>query len=1246
MRSNSILKVLALGFALVFMLAGSLYAQQANGSISGTVVDQSGAAVPGAQLQATNTATGAVSTVATNSSGSFLLANLAVGSYDVKVAKSGFKSHVSTGVAVTAAVNYSLGSIKLAIGAATTTVEVSAAPPILQSSQAQISNTFTSSQMQSFPGLQGNNGLDNMAVLLPGINDARDESFSNSNGPDFSVNGIRSRNNDQQIDGQNNNDNSVAGPGLFLSNPLFVSEYQITTDNFGPEYGRNAGSVVNLITKSGGNVWHGEIVGSESNSVLNTLSTADKGFFGITRNPRFNDEFTGATIGGPIWKNHVFVFGGFDNEILSSVGVFNSSGLTPTPVGIGELASCFPGSLTVAALAADGPYSIGAGNPAPTTGNEITNFPVIGATNPTGGAKDANGNGICNVDMAGIQRILPNGSHEYDWDYRTDVVLSDKDRFFGRFLFNKERFFNAVGNGGSGYIGDIPALSQAFLLDWDHTFSGNMVNDFRASFSRLNVDFGGNTFGNSIPPQGQIGSALANITFSQAGSSFTGFGPATNLPQGRIVNTYQLQDNWSYFQGRNQWKAGFNFTYQRSPNIFLPNFNGAYSFGTLKNTGAGAISYANTGCSVNLPAGASLPGFSAFACNAPSTVTVADGSPSLDFREKDTFLYVGDDYKLKNNLILNLGLTWTYFGQPSNLFHTLTQANETGPNPLFNPSLPLSVRTFPEIPAEKNLFGPSIGFAYTPRWGGWLTGGDESKTVLRGGYRLAYDPPYYNIYINISTSTPVVLLQSLSACVNNPAASTPCGGALVPAPGLPANPHGPGVRASLASFLTPGVFDPRQFNQTTITPNFGPDKVDEWSFGIQRELGSHFVVESRYVGNHGYNLYQSINANPFIAGTAASFPTLLPSGDTPCPASSAVVPSATGRVNCNEGVLRTRTNTGYSNYEAWQNEVRASNLFNQLTILGSYTHSKTLDNVSEIFSTFGGGNTLAFSQNPLNFTNAEYGLSGLDYPDQFTLSFNWELPFLRSEHGVIGHVLGGWGVSSAYVWRSGQTYSPNQIFSNVFSGGVANDVKFNRAFIGVFETSRAFLANTSAPVTAVGAFAGDLCSLDAGASTDPICTIPANTLVNFTSYNPAVATTTCPNNPTGTPPTSPFDAASCITPAVVTNSQVHFILNGGTADSIFNTPFGNAARNSLRDYHTNTANLFIYKNIRFSERVGLQWSMTLLNAFNHPNFGSVDPFVDDAGLQSIPGNFTTGFGDPQQFNGGNRVIKFGLQLSF
>src|SRR5207302_6389573 len=137
-------------------------------------------------------------------------------------------------------------------------------------------------------------------------------------GGGFSVNGLRGRNNDQQIDGQNNNDNSVAGPGLFVSDSEFVQKYVLVTNQFGPEYGRNAGSVVNIITKSGTNAWHGSIYGNENNSFLNAMGNQEKRFLvnadgsHLAKPVRTNDEFTGFTIGGPFIKNKVFFFSGFD----------------------------------------------------------------------------------------------------------------------------------------------------------------------------------------------------------------------------------------------------------------------------------------------------------------------------------------------------------------------------------------------------------------------------------------------------------------------------------------------------------------------------------------------------------------------------------------------------------------------------------------------------------------------------------------------------------------------------------------------------------------------------------------------------------------------------------------------------------------------------------------------------------------------------------------------------------------------
>lgn len=1187
---------LVVGFAglclCMFLVARPAGAQVSTGSISGTVVDQSGAAVPGVQIIATNHANGIQAKTVSDGSGVFRLSLLPIGTYEVDFSKSGFSTLKNGNVQVSVNADHGLGQVRLALGAQSTTVEVTSSAPLIESTQAQITQTFSSSEVSTFAGISEGEGLDNMAVTLPGVSMARSDSFSNSNGPDFTVNGLRSRNNDQQIDGQNNNDNSVAGPSLFLINPDFVQEYNITTNNFSPEYGRNSGSAVNEITKSGTNLWHGDVMGNETNSVMDALTNEQIFFEGLTKVPRFNTEFTGGTIGGPVWKNHVFLFGGFDDEITGQTSVA-TGGNTPTPTGLAALEGCYPNSTSVQALAQFGAYGIGGGSPTPTA--PLSTVALADAPVPNSG-------NACDVQVGSVTRILATPSHEYDWVYRMDAVINDQDRFYGRYLFNKS---NSLGNDPGGYPEDVPDINQSFLLEETHTFSSNMVNEWRGSFSRLNVDFGGNQLGNTVPPMSQLTDALAHVAIS---GGYLSFGPATNLPQGRIVNTWQTQDNWNLLQGKNQWKAGVNFTYQRSPNNFLPDVNGAYTFSGFTNNGSGAFASAG-GCSI--PAGASVTSLGAFACDIPSAIAVASGNANLDFREYDTFLYGGDDLKLKKNLTLNLGLTWSYYGQPANLFHTLTTKQQTGSTPFWNPALPLSVTTSPTIPAPKTSFGPGVGFAWSPTWGGWLTGGSQSKTVLRGGYRLSYDPPFYNIYLNMSSSAPNVLLQSLTGATAN---NTP----------LIADPTGPNVRAQLASELTLGVFDPRQFNQTQVSPDFGPDRVHEWSFGIQRQLSSQAVLEVRYVGNHALDGFQTIDGNPLvcsgfdasgncIAGLQAEFPSLVPSGVTGCTPANAVVPTAVGRENCNEGVVRERTNTSYSNYEGLQTEFRTTALFHQLTMRANYSWSKDLDNASEIFDTGSAGNTAAYSQDPFNYSNAEYGISGLNFPQTFAMTAWEDVPFMRTQHGVIGHILGGWAASWTYILQSGQPYTPVQFGLNSESGGDVWDEPWLAGFFGVLESARPFVGNISAPATSVGAYAGDACSILGVA-----CSLAPNTLIDFGAANSAGTVTQ------------------------VANNQVRFIVNGKEADSVFGTPFGNAARNLVSDAKTNSANISIYKNIRFNERATLQWHMTMLDAFNHPNFFSIDPFLDDAGLQ-FDG---TGFGNIQVQPASSRSIWFGLKVTF
>jgi hypothetical protein len=1129
--------------------------QVLKGSISGTVTDPQGALISNAQVKATNTATGAELKTTTDSAGGFRFSLIPTGTYKVEVSAPGFKTLTQTDIPVSAGGDAGLGALKLSVGDIGTTVEVTAATPLIESTQAQVTNTFSGQTLNSFVGVQENQGLDNLALFVPGVNSSRDSSFANTNGGlGFGVNGLRGRSNDQQIDGQNNNDNSVTGPSLGISDPEWVSQYVLVTNNFGPEYGRNSGSVVNVLTKGGGNAWHGSVYGAYNPSIYNALTNFQK-ISGLTEPPTTNDTFAGIQVGGPVIKNRMFVAGGFNSQIINASNVFTSGAITPTPAGLATLATCFPsgpGAQSLAALRQFGPFGITGGSPRAN--------PVPLATSPSI-------SGCPGVQFGTVTRNLGQPQHIYNFYGRTDFQWTN-DTLVGRYIYNQNNLFNANettnDNVAAGFPVNVPNLNQSALASWTHNFNPRMVNEGRVAYGRTNVQFGGNTIGNTVPPLSQIDRAISQIAFSSA--SNLGFGPFNNFPQGRIVNTWQIQDNWSYNMGRHTVKAGVNWTYQRSPNQFLPNFNGVTRFSN----------------------------WNAYFLNTPSLVRIANGTPNLDFREYDTFVYIGDDWKVNRSLTLNLGLTWSYYGQPANLFNDLTTKRESNPATAFwNPAVPFAARTVPRISAPTNQYGPSAGFAYAPGGG---------KTVFRGGYRYSYDPPFYNIYTNISSAAPSVFLQTFTGAN---AANKP----------LLAAPTGPNVRTQLAPFLQTGVFDPRTFTQSNVTSNFSPQRVHSWSFGVQREVTRNQAIEARYVGNKGVNLFQSVDGNPFIADLQSSFPQFVPPGLTPCPSTQQVLapgqkPTDVGRQTCGQGITRTRTNHGFSNYQGVQVEYRANNIFRQLTFRTGYTYSKTLDNVSEIFGTetsfgLGGGNTIAFPQNPTSPQRGEYSFSGLDYPHTYTVLVSEQLPFFREQHGFAGHVFGGWTISANYILQSGQRYTPAQstgIAANTASGDFF-DVGFLGAFNGAFDVARPFLGSASAPLTNVGIFLGDACN-PAGPQllTGAVCSsMPANTLISMNAIN------------------------TLGTAVPISRNQVRYIVNGGVSETVFGTPFSNSPRNIPQNDMTNIANLSVAKAIKFSERASFEFRATALNVMNHPNFRSIDPFLENAG------NFTSGngFGNPR-----------------
>jgi hypothetical protein len=322
-----------------------------------------------------------------------------------------------------------------------------------------------------------------------------------------------------------------------------------------------------------------------------------------------------------------------------------------------------------------------------------------------------------------------------------------------------------------------------------------------------------------------------------------------------------------------------------------------------------------------------------------------------------------------------------------------------------------------------------------------------------------------------------------------------------------------------------------------------------------------------------------------------------------------------------------------------QLEFRANNLFKQLTVRSAYTWSKTIDNTSDIFSVtgntgLGGGNTITIAQNPLDTQHAERALSGLDIPQQWTVAFTEQLPFFREQHGLTGRVLGGWALSASYVLASGQHYTPITVAFATCSNpanpacapGGAGDYfdqrGFNASNNGI-EPARPFYGNRNAPVTQVGVFAFDACN--AGLLGPAQCGgLAANQLLSLNAIN------------------------STNTVVPVTSNDVRFIMNAFEAQQIFGTPFGNVPRNALRDAITNIANVSIFKEVKLHEHVSFTFHTTMLNALNHPNFVTVDPFLTDAGLTGAG----LGFGRPELTNnnlpGTNvaRRIIFGGKLSF
>lgn len=1138
--------------ALLYFAGSSLYGQGiVTGTIAGTVQDAQGGVVAKASIEAVGKATGTKFTDQSNAQGYFELTNLPPGSYSVTIEASGFRKIQLAEVIVVAGRTNTLSGLTLEVGSASEVVTVEAATPLVDSSSSQIGGNFDTEVIKSLPN--PGTGFDNLALYIPGVANNASANFSNSNGAALANNGLRGRSNNFEIDGQANNDNSVAGPMVFINNPDVMDEVQVVSNNFSAEYGRNSGTVVNYITKSGTNAWHGSAYefyeGDWDRSLTNGQKNTLLGFCapGVAAGtngcraavvPRLVDNRWGGSFGGPVLKNRVWFFTGYQQEEQRGRASGTSTSLTPTPAGLTALDSAFPNNPALAALKTFGPYGITAGNPQPAGAPQSITV--------------SDGNTFASIPFALVNRVVGNNFDDRQILGRGDWQITNKDRFFFRFVYqnsNNALSSTAPSTISSGAFVSIPAQDRQYGWDYTRTWSNNLVQQVRVSYGTGFFQFaGGQAF-----PQCSISGVLAcppNISFSDAVSSYTTFGLATNLPQDRQVHNTQYQSNLTWTRGRHTLKFGGELDHQNSPNHFLPSINGGFTF--LSSPAGSTDCVASSG---NVPCSA-FSNFIKGAANCPATATcsqlsLTQGPFNFNFKENDLYFYGQDDFRLKSNLILNLGLRWEWDQQAINLLHDISVQNVA--SGFWAAGLPTNVTEIPHIPEALHNFGPNFGLAWTPHILKRVFG--DGKTVIRGGYRVAYDPEYYNIFLNIATSAPVVNAGTIFNV------------------GVPANATGTSVQAAYLSQIPLGT-DPGARNQTRVSDNFHNPYVQQWSFGFERSITSRISFESRYVGNHGVGNFQTINANPQICtvtagactgGLAVQFPQAIPSGVTPCLVSATGSKATLGRTDCNFTLVRTRNNGSWSRYNGVQNELKIR-AFRGLTADVAYTFSKALDNSSEIFSSTGGISNPT-PMNPFDPNVGERGISAQSFPHVVTTYWVYELPWKHSQQGFLGHLIGGWEISGTHRYQSGVPFT---VVQNTNNGDPYCDPTFNNNFIGsTLDSCRPILSNASAPLNTAGRY------------------INATQLINVS---------TCQSTAQAGTPTCP----------VISPSSVHFIVNNTFAVNALcgGNPFACAVgRNVDRSDPRNQVDLSLQKNFKIRERMNLTLRGDALNAFNYQFYG-------------------------------------------
>ncbi|HSR51274.1 MAG TPA: TonB-dependent receptor [Acidobacteriota bacterium] len=526
------MKKLLISITAVLLFCGGMLAQTSTGSITGTVKDDTGGVIPGATVTATRPDTGETRTAVTGDSGVYRFLNVSPGEWTVRVEMTGFKTAVDENIEVTVGEIVRI-DIALEIGEISDQVVVSGQAELVNKEEGRLSQLVQSAEIQDLP-LNGRNAYQ-LAQLGPGIHPTMgvtsQDSGSNA-GSSFITNGQRHRANNFLMDGTDNNYVGIAGVPTVTPQVDMIEEFRVHTNQFSAEFGRNAGAIVNVLTKSGTNQFHGTVYEFHRNDALDARE-----FFDDEDTAPLIQHTYGFTVGGPILKDKLFFFGGYE-------GFRETSGES----SVNQVES----QEMVQWLRENRPNSIAL--------QLFERFPLVNGT-PSDPNFDPD-------DPEPVEVPLFDASKANDdqWNTRIDWSISDNDKLYGRFTRQTREDPPTIVRPSVDNVGII--TEQAFTLSETHVFSPTVVNEFRAGWNEREPNFD-----------------VQEGTFDVPTISIPGFGPdfgaANNIPQFFARHTYQASDQVSWSRGNHTFKMGFEFRHGRENSDFQANTRGTYGFEDL-----------------------------------------------------------------------------------------------------------------------------------------------------------------------------------------------------------------------------------------------------------------------------------------------------------------------------------------------------------------------------------------------------------------------------------------------------------------------------------------------------------------------------------------------------------------------------------------------------------------------------------------------------------------------------------------